>query len=108
MAIKSLEQRKRQKILLIIVLGILIIAGLILYFTLWQENGIISKELFSEDKAADLNQNQRTELILEERLKKTELDFSFLTQTILSFLKIHGQIPIEKGATGRVNPFVPY
>lgn len=108
MAIKSLEQRKRQKILLIVTLGILIIAGLILYFGFWQEGGVIPKGLFSEDGAADLDRTQRTGLILEERLKKTELDFTFLTQTILSFLKIHGQIPIEKGATGRINPFVPY
>lgn len=104
MAIKSLEQRKRQKILLIVTLGILIIAGLILYFFLWQEDGIT----LPKDGSAESERVQRTGLILEERLKKTELDFTFLTQTILSFLKIHGQIPIEKGATGRINPFVPY
>jgi len=104
MAIKSLEQRKRQKILLIVTLGILIIAGLILYFFLWQEGGIT----LLKDRSAESERVQRTGLILEERLKKTELDFTFLTQTILSFLKIHGQIPIEKGATGRINPFVPY
>jgi hypothetical protein len=46
--------------------------------------------------------------ILEQSLRKTELDFSFFTETILSFLKIHGEIPVEIGATGRVNPFVPY
>lgn len=103
MAIKSLEQRKRQKILLIVAGGILIIAGLVLYFSLWQEGGITLP-----DKSAELERTQRTGLILEERLKKTELDFTFLTQTILSFLKIHGQIPVEKGATGRINPFVPY
>ncbi|MBA7707812.1 hypothetical protein ES703_116695 [subsurface metagenome] len=104
MAIKSLEQRKRQKILLIVTLGILIIAGLILYFGFWQESGIT----LPKDRSAELEKAQRTGLILEERLKKTELDFTFLTQTILSFLKIHGQIPVEKGATGRINPFVPY
>lgn len=104
MAIKSLEQRKRQKILLIVTLGILIIAGLVLYFGFWQKGGIT----LSEDRSVELEKAQRTGLILEERLKKTELDFTFLTQTILSFLKIHGQIPIEKGATGRINPFVPY
>ena len=108
MAIKSLEQRKRQKILLIVALGILIIAVLILYFSFWQEGGIIPEGLFLEDEAADLGLTQRTGVILEERLKKTELDFTFLTQTILTFLRIHGQIPIEKGATGRINPFVPY
>lgn len=102
MAIKSLEeQRKHQKILLVVGLGILIIAGLILYFTFWRETGIISLE-------ERPTESERTGTILEEKLKKIELDFSFLTQTIIPFLKIHGQIPVEKGTTGRTNPFIPY
>ena len=104
MAIKSLEQRKRQKILLITAFGILIIAILVLYFTFWKGTSEVSVE--TESRA--LGQAQEVSLGLEQELKKIDFDFSFLNETILPFLKIYGDIPVEKGETGRTNPFIPY
>ena len=105
MAIKSLEQRERQKILLFIALGILIIAALILYFGFWQGRGELETSLETEPT---VDKDQRTGTILEEKLRKIDLDFTFLTQTILPFLKAHGDFPVEKGETGRDNPFIHY
>jgi hypothetical protein len=109
MPIKSLEQRKRQKILLIASLGILIIAALILYFSFWQVKDKIPETVPLEAEEGLLpSQKERTILILEKRLKMIDLDVSFLNETILTFLKSHADLPIEKGETGRPNPFIPY
>ena len=107
MTIKSLEQKKRQKTLLIIALGLLLITALVLYFGLWKKESIIPEKILGGE-SIDSGMIKGTGSILEQSLRKTELDFSFFTETILSFLKIHGEIPVERGATGRVNPFVPY
>lgn len=106
MAIKTLEQRKRQKILLIIGLAILIVAGLVLYFGFWQKKAPTETELLEEQPS--VGHEEKPGLTLDEKLRKTELDFSFLTQKIIPFLKIHGNLPVRKGETGRVNPFIPY
>lgn len=97
--VKLLEQKKRQKILLIIGAGILIIAVLVLYFGFWEKGGVVEEESL-ELELAELDQEQD--------LEKIDLDFDFLNQTILPFLRIHGDIPVEKGETGRTNPFTPY
>ena len=108
MAIKSLEQRKRQQVLLIVALAILLVAVLILYFGFWKKGGNVSEEAFPPAETKGKAGQQRRSLILENKLKKIDLDFNFLNQTILPFLKSHGQLPIEKGETGRDNPFIPY
>ena len=105
MPIKSLEQRKRQQILLFVGIGVVIITLLVLYFNFWK------KEVPPEEGtslAIPISQRSQSEQILEEKLKKIKLDFDFLNDTILSFLKIHGDLPVEKGETGRDNPYVPY
>lgn len=107
MAIKPLEQRKRQQILLIVGLAIIIIAGLVLYFGLWKRQPV-SEEPPLEAQPLVPSYEERITLVLEEKLKKIDLDFTFLNETILPFLKIHGDLPVEKGETGRDNPFIPY
>ena len=102
MGIKSLEQRKRQQTLLIIGAVIIIIAAAILYFGFWQE-GKGGEEILSGE-----NKQSKENIILEEKLKKIDLDFVFLNEKILSFLKSHGDLPVIKGETGRSNPFIPY
>jgi len=102
--IKSLQQRARQKSLLIIALAVFVAALIILYFGFWRPAG----QTLPTGTPAAGPAEQRTSLILEEQLKKISFDFSFLTQTILPFLKIHGEFPVEKGTTGRSNPFTPY
>lgn len=108
MAIKSLEQRKRQQVLLIVALGIIVVAALILYFGFWKGGAAIPEEVFLEEEIGVSDYEQRTTLVSEQRLKKIDLDFSFLIQIILPFLKSHGDLPVEKGETGRSNPFIPY
>lgn len=107
MAIKSLEQRKKQKNLLFIAGAILIVAVIILYFVFWQGSKIPSQALPGDVSSAKSSE-EKAKLILEEKLKKIELDFSFLTEKILPFLKSYGDLPVEKGTTGRTNPFIPY
>lgn len=104
MTIKSLEQRKRQKVLLFVALGIIVVAFLVFYFGFLKNNGGTSEEIAvapSQDQESEKN------IILEERLKRITLDFEFLNEKILSFLKIHGAIPVQKGTSGRENPFIP-
>lgn len=105
MPVRVLERRKRQKKLLIIALIVLIAAVVILYFAFWQGE---KASLPEQEFPAVSEQEQITELILEQKLKKIDLDFGFLNQTILVFLKSYGDFPVEKGQTGRINPFIPY
>ena len=107
MAIKSLEQRKRQKILLIIVGGLLLIAVVILYFSIWQEGPSIPGVDFLK-KIEESGSRETERLIAEKKLERISLDFDFLVETMLPFLKSHGDLPVEKGETGRDNPFIPY
>ena len=105
MTAKSLEnQKKRQKILLIITLSIILIAVIILYFGFWQKST-------PEGEIDVSTQNVSTRVqtaISEKKLERINLDFSFLVDKMLPFLKSHGDLPIEKGETGRDNPFIPY
>jgi hypothetical protein len=99
----TLEQRKRQKILLFVALGIALGAVVVLYF------GFLKKPTPSEViSIAPTGPSTGGSAVPEERLKKINLDFDFLNEKILSFLKIHGNIPVQKGETGRDNPFNPY
>jgi hypothetical protein len=107
MAIKTLEQKKRQQILLIVALGVLIIAALILYFGFWKSGGGLPEEGL-EITAGAGDEQIGSRLGSEARIMAIDLDFDFLNETVLSFLKIHGAIPVEKGQTGRTNPFIHY
>lgn len=105
--IKSLQQRVRQRSLLIIALAVFIAALIVLYFGFWRPASQVP-QIESEMPVAGEPTTERPTLILEEKLKKITFDFSFLTQTILPFLKVHGEFPVEKGTTGRINPFSSY
>lgn len=107
MAIKSLDQRKRQKILLIIAGGLSITAVVFLYFTVWKGGpSIPGVDLLR--RAEDTDEREAERLVAEKKLERISLDFDFLVETMLPFLKSHGNLPIEKGETGRDNPFIPY
>ena len=99
MPTKSLDQKKRQQVLLIIAGGIAIITVVVLYFG-----------VFKTSKPITIKEDTRTErslIVLDEKLKKIELDFEFLNETILPFLNRHGQV-LEQGETKRENPFIPH
>jgi len=93
----SFKDKKRQKILLI-GLGIALIGVIVLYY--WQKAPSISTG-DSVSGEARLSSSQK-------RIEKINLDFTFLTDIMLSFLKTHGDLPVEKGETGRENPYIPY
>jgi len=104
MAIKTLEERKKQQKLMIILIVVVLATLLVLYFGILKKGSTISVTNESEDTQAV--KTQGTTLVVEEKLKKINLNTDFLVNTILVSLKIHGLIPVEKGVTGRINPFV--
>ncbi len=108
MAIKTLSEEKKRQQKLLIVLGIVVLAILIfLYFSVWNKGG--GKVAVDVDnipqETADVAGLSAT--VLEEKLKKVDLNIDFFNQTILPFLKLHGDLPVQKGITGRLNPFIP-
>jgi len=106
-----MNKDKKQQILLIITLGILIITAVFLYFSFWSNKSTsIPEEIAAEEKQDnDKIYTERALILLEERLKKIKkLDFEFLNENILSFLKKHGDFPLRQGETGRINPFISY
>ncbi len=94
---QPLEQKKRQKILL----GILIAVAVVTVF-IWYSNyqkGPAVEESTSQEESTSAT---------EERLKEMELDFSVLNNNLFKSLKSHGALPVITGETGRENPFEPY
>lgn len=107
MAIQTINQRKRQKNLMFVGLGLILITALVLYF------GFLQKTPIPEDQTGfqtAVTTVPGVSTATEEKLKKINLDFEFLNEKIIPFLKIHGNIPVEidEDEIGRNNPFVPY
>ena len=103
-----LKQRRRQQILLIVALVILLVTGGVLYFGFLKKSKPPSQEAMPAEALPGPVTEQASSL-LDEKLKIiNKLDFEFLDEEILSFLKIHGNLPVQKGAAGRENPFIPY
>lgn len=102
MEIKSLEQKKKQKTLMIIVLAIVVAAFLVLYFGFINKKTEVSIDNNLQPGAGQLNPAATA---LEEELKNVDLNTDFLINKILSVLKINGEMPVKKGVTGRPNPF---
>lgn len=107
MAVQHLEQRKRQKTLLFVGLGMVLASVLVLYFGVWKKTPIPQKEIIPGMVATTTPGVLRA---TDEKLKKINLDFEFLNEKIIPFLKTHGDIPvkIDKKEIGRDNPFIPY
>jgi len=120
MAIKTLEEKKKQQKLMI-VLGILVLATfLVLYFGVLNKGAGVEvtnvTQPVTEEGIQSIDSGQITTktatskqpsaLLLEERLKKIDLNTDFLVNNILPTLRVYGAIPVEKGVTGRPNPFV--
>jgi flagellar basal body-associated protein FliL len=103
-----LKQRRRQQILLIVALVILLVTGGVLYFGFFKKPKLPSQEAIPAE-ALPGPATEQTSSLLDEKLRRiNKLDFEFLNEKILSFLKVHGNLPVQKGATGRENPFIPY
>ncbi|MDD3783654.1 MAG: hypothetical protein PHY37_01390 [Candidatus Portnoybacteria bacterium] len=116
-----LEEKKRQKILLIVLAAVVLVTLIFLYFTVFAKksktaivnpdaNTALPGEESTETKVEkkQSTQKQLSSTTLEEKLKKVDLNIDFFNQTILPFLKLNGDLPVKKGETGRLNPFIPY
>jgi hypothetical protein len=100
MAIKSLEQRKRQQTLLIVAIVIAVLAAGVLYFGFMGGISAPAPEVSISG----------VEILTQEKFKKIDLeaDMFFLKEKIFSFFKGYGDLPVQKGETGRNNPFISY
>jgi len=94
--VQPLEQKKRQKILI----GILIVVIIITIFV-WYSN-------FQKGPSVVKEQAAISPLVSEKRLKDIELELNVLDSSLFKSLKSHGVLPITVGETGRQNPFEPY
>ena len=107
MPIQSIEQRKRQKILLLVGLGIILVTALIVYFGFLAKKSTPPGDLVPGTASTAVPKSSGA---TEQKLKKINLDFEFLNEKIIPFLKIHGDIPVKvnQDKVGRNNPFIPY
>lgn len=96
---QTIEQRKRQKILI----GILVIVIIITFF-FWYS----SFQKGPSYEAGPAQEEITMTSTFEQRFKEIKLDFSILDDSLFKSLKSHGALPITVGETGRDNPFVSY
>ncbi|MBU2564303.1 hypothetical protein KKA23_01850 [Patescibacteria group bacterium] len=109
MAIEILQKEKKQKTLLIVAFGILIITAVFLYSTFWAGEKTQGPEEEINESDSDKVYTERDLISLERKLKEIEkIDLELLNEKILPFLKKYGDIPLRKGEAGRINPFIPY
>jgi len=102
MEIKLLEQKKKQKTLMIAVLVTVVATFLVLYFGFINKKTEVSIDNTLQPEAEQYNSAATG---LEEKLKNVDLNTDFLINKILSVLKTNGDMPVKKGVTGRLNPF---
>lgn len=93
--IQPLEQKKRQKIFLGVLVVVLIITGFVWYLN-------YSKGPSGE--GVPVGQIAGTSA-LDEKLKTIKLDLGILDTNLFKSLKSHGALPVTAGETGRTNPF---
>lgn len=93
---QPLKQKKRQKILIYVLIVVVIITAFV-WYTNYQKKPSLEEGV----PATGLS-------VSEERLKEIELDFSILDSPLFKSLKSHGALPVTVGETGRENPFEPY
>lgn len=108
MPIKTLEEKKKQQKLLIVAGILFLVSFVVLYFgVLKKSGGNVANDINVPQPGQEIiNKNQQVSVVSEEKLKKIDLNFDFLNNTILPFLKVHGDLPVKKGETGRANPFI--
>lgn len=93
-----LEQKKRQKILLGILVAAVVITAFVWYLNFQKSSSI---------NGAAQSGSVSVSTITEQKLKEIKLDFSVLDDVLFKSLKSHGILPISPGETGRDNPFQP-
>lgn len=96
--VKPLEQKKRQKILLEILVAVLIITAIVWY---------MGYKPMPSEEITPSGQLPLGFSATDEKLKGLKLEFDILDNDLFKSLKSHGVLPVTAGETGRVNPFEP-
>lgn len=99
--VQPLEQKKRQRILIYILVVVAIITAFIWYSN-YQKRPVVEEFIPTEEGSAI------GPSFAEETIKEIRLDFSILDDSLFKSLKSHGLLPVTAGETGRENPFSPY
>jgi len=94
---QPLEQKKRQKILVGILVAVIIITVVMLYSSYYKGPSV--------EKVAVPGQLTTGSSAMDEELKTIKLDFSIFDDDLFKSLKPHGVLPVTAGETGRINPF---
>jgi len=111
MPIQALEQKKRQKTLLFVALGLVLATATVLYFGFFKSSGPITNvQIANFIPNAPGTSNTKSAGISEAKIKQINLDFDYLNNKTLSVLKVHGKVPVkvDEESLGRDNPFIPY
>lgn len=89
---QPLEQKKHQKILLMVLVVVIAITVFYLYLN-YQKGPVVEEPVLP---------------ITGEGLKDIKLDLSVLDDPLFKSLKSHGVLPVTAEETGLENPFQPY
>ncbi len=124
----SLDQDKKQKIMIGAFVGVVVAIVAILYFGMWRspsipddalmDEGVPGGELgMIEDPTMIGDGFENTEAIampsggsnfVGDIINKINFDTSFLKTSRFQDLKAYGEWPLEIGEKGRLNPFLPH
>jgi len=92
-----MDQKKRQKILLIVLAVVIVIAALFALSTLSEK--FAKEEYQAREAAVPLMSTE------EKKLKEVKLELEVLDNELFQALKSHGILPVAPGETGKENPF---
>jgi len=96
--IQTDKQKKRQTILIAILIVIAFIAGFVLYSN------------YKNKPRTEESQEMTIKIIseFERKLGQVKLELDILDNELFESLKSYGVLPVTPGETGRENPFQPY
>jgi len=94
---QPLEQKKRQKILVGILVAVVIITAVVWFSNYYKGPAV--------EKTVAPGQLTTGSSAMDEELKTIKLDFSVFDDDLFKSLKSHGVLPVTAGETGRTNPF---
>lgn len=98
---QPLAQLKRQKILIMVLVAVLVITAFV-----WYTN--FQKKPSDDEYIPPERAGAAVPLPIEERLKEIRLDISILDDSLFKSLRSHGLLPVTVGEAGRENPLLPY
>jgi len=90
MPIKFVQEKKKQKYLILVFVAVLLIIGIVLWFGFFKKEPSVSPVAFSVS------------------LREIKIDFELLESSAFKELQPFGEISSFEEKTGRNNPFLPY